>query len=213
MNKSCKQYCIAYLHTEMFFSFFLSSSFFFNLFCSFSWIFSVLAAFHFLFLANKHTELREWKKKLPNRNLLSSQQTWEENKRSTRNSGFEVDILWKTTKNSGNHNEERKKIILFIYFVAFIQSFIIILCSSFVFSFYFSFRCFCSADFLHFITEILFCTYTQFTHIFDTIENCFIHYMLTYHLVWNAYKHNGVLQKAALMRHIYSFREHIHIHS
>lgn len=35
----------------------------------------------------------------------------------------------------------------------------------------FRFRCFCSADFLHFITEILFCTYTQSTLYLYTIEH------------------------------------------
>lgn len=48
------------------------------------------------------------------------------------------------------------KIILFIYFVAFIP---LVLFSIFSFRF----RCFCSVNFLHFITEILFCTYTQST--------------------------------------------------
>lgn len=84
--------------------------------------------------------------------------------------------------------------IQFIYFVAFGSHF-----------FYtFRFRCFCSADFLHFITEILFCTYTQSTLYSYTID----HFILF--AVMNAHSGTPPLYVVALVRHS---RSHTHIHS
>lgn len=103
----------------------------------------------FFFLWNKPNA----KRKL----LLSSQQTEGVKRRSKKNDSAMNDYTLDEKKKLVHSKFTKNgKIILFIYFVAFIP---LVLFSIFSFRF----RCFCSVNFLHFITEILFCTYTQST--------------------------------------------------